>query len=67
MKFEYYKDEQDEWRWRLRAANGRIIADSGESYKNRVDCLHAIELLKGVTGATVVERLTDERRADNEN
>lgn len=35
-----------QWRWRLYAANNRIIANSGESYFNRQDCLHAIAMVK---------------------
>lgn len=35
-----------QWRWRLRAANNRIIADSGESYHNKTDCIHALNLVK---------------------
>ena len=45
-KFEVYKDEAGEWRWRFIASNGRIIADSGEGYINKTDCLHGIELMK---------------------
>lgn len=33
MRFEYYEDRQDDWRWTLIAANGRTIADSGEGYR----------------------------------
>jgi len=33
--FEVYQDRKREWRWRLRAGNGRIVADSGESYRKR--------------------------------
>ena len=43
MKYELYKSGI-EWRWRLRAANGEIVA-SGESYKNRADCIQAVTLL----------------------
>ena len=45
-QFEVYKDKAGEWRWRLRASNGKIIGDSGEGYKNKQDCLHGIELVK---------------------
>ena len=45
-KFKVYKDEAGEWRWRFIASNGRIIADSGEGYINKTDCLHGIELVK---------------------
>ena len=38
-QFVVYKDNRGEWRWRLRASNGKIIADSGEGYKNKQDCL----------------------------
>jgi len=33
--FELYADAADEWRWRLRHRNGRILADSGEGYASR--------------------------------
>jgi uncharacterized protein YegP (UPF0339 family) len=32
VKFVLYKDRDGEWRWSLRAKNGRLIADSGEGY-----------------------------------
>lgn len=43
MRFELYKSGT-EWRWRLRAGNHEIIA-SGEGYKNRDDCIHAVGLI----------------------
>jgi len=46
MNYFVYQDAARQWRWRLRAANGRIIADSGEAYHNRADCLAAIALVK---------------------
>lgn len=44
--FKVYKDTAKEWRWRIIAANGKIIGDSGEGYKNKSDCLHGIDLVK---------------------
>ena len=36
----------DEWCWRLRAANGRIIAcSSGESYRRKAHCLRVVKQL----------------------
>jgi len=32
--FQVYK-ARDGWRWRLWARNGRLVAESGESYKHR--------------------------------
>lgn len=37
MKIEIYKDDNGEWRWRLKARNGRIVADSGEGYRRKID------------------------------
>ena len=39
MTFRVYRDRQGYWRWRLESANNRIIADSGEGYFNRRDCV----------------------------
>ena len=46
MKFEIYKDARGEYRWRFKASNGRIIADSGEGYQNKSDCAGGIQLVK---------------------
>src|ERR671916_425773 len=48
-----YRDAASEWRWQLRAANHRIIADSGEGYRDRADCLHGISLVKNSKDAPV--------------
>ena len=37
MKIEKYRDDNDEYRWRIVAANGNIMADSAEGYKNKAD------------------------------
>jgi uncharacterized protein YegP (UPF0339 family) len=44
MKFEMYRDASGLYRWRLKAANGEIIAH-GESYRNRQDCINAVNLV----------------------
>lgn len=35
MKFVIYRDRKKEWRWRIVAKNGKVIADSAEGYKRR--------------------------------
>jgi uncharacterized protein YegP (UPF0339 family) len=45
MKLRIYEDKSGEWRWRLRAANGRTIADSGEGYKTKRGVIRAVESL----------------------
>ncbi len=44
MKFEMYKDPSGQYRWRLKAGNGEIIA-SGEAYRHRDDCIRAVYLV----------------------
>ena len=55
MAFYIYQDNAGQWRWRLRAANGRTIADSGEGYANKHDCLAAISLVKTSSDAPIHE------------
>jgi uncharacterized protein YegP (UPF0339 family) len=38
------QDNAKEWRWRLKAANGRTIADSGEGYSAK-STVGAVDLL----------------------
>lgn len=44
-KFEVYKDKAGEFRYRLKATNGQIIA-TGESYKALASCLNGIESVR---------------------
>ncbi len=53
MHFEMYRDHNKQHRWRLRAANGEIIAVSSESYREKRDCDHGIELVKSSADAPV--------------
>jgi uncharacterized protein YegP (UPF0339 family) len=45
-RFELYRDNADEWRWRLVVANGNIIADSGEGYVSKQGAKRGIESVK---------------------
>lgn len=40
--FDIFQDKRGEWRWRLRARNGRIIADSGEGYASKRNAHRAV-------------------------
>jgi len=55
MYYKVYPDVAGYWRWRYVATNGRILADSGEGYANKVDCLYGITLVKGSSNAPVYE------------
>ena len=54
-KFEIYKDKAGEFRFRLKAKNGQIIATS-EGYKAKASCKNGIESVRrNVANAEVVE------------
>lgn len=55
MQYQVYKDGSGQWRWRLLAANNRIIADSAESYWNQSDCITGINLVKSSSQAPVYQ------------
>jgi len=43
MHFHIYRDKAGEWRWRLKANNGRIIADGSEGYATESNCNRAVK------------------------
>ena len=53
MTHHYYQDNKGEWRWRLKAANGRILADSGEGYSSEQEYLEDIKRVKSSADAPV--------------
>jgi len=54
--FELFQDDADEWRWRLRHANGNIIADSGEGYTTKANAKKGIRSVQtNAPDATVEE------------
>ena len=59
-EFEIYKDQGNppDFRWRFRANNGEIIADSSEGYNDKDDCEHGIELMKTQASNAQVQDLT---------
>jgi len=59
-EFEIYEDQNNpgEFRWRLRANNNEIIADSGESYRDKDDCEHGIELVQTQSPSATLQDLT---------
>jgi hypothetical protein len=44
-KFEVYTDKKGEFRFRLKAANGEVIA-VGEGYSTKAACMNGIESVK---------------------
>jgi uncharacterized protein YegP (UPF0339 family) len=46
LKFEITRDAAKEFRWRLKAANGKILATSGQGYKAKADCRNGIKRIQ---------------------
>ncbi len=44
-KFEVYQDEQGQYRFRLKAGNGQVIA-TGEAYTTKKACMNGIESIR---------------------
>ena len=53
-KFEVYKDKKGEFRFRLKAKNGEIIA-TGEGYASKSGCMNGIESIRKNAPEAVVE------------
>jgi uncharacterized protein YegP (UPF0339 family) len=58
MKFLIYEDASKEWRWKLKAVNGEIIADGSEGYATKSNCIKAVRRIK--TRVNKVARATEE-------
>ncbi len=56
-KFEIYKDAAGQYRWRLKAANGEIIAQ-GESYYTQTGCQGGIDSVRKYAPTAPVVDLT---------
>ncbi len=54
-KFELYKDPKGEFRWRLLASNGQVIANGGEGYKTKESAKNGIESVKKNAPAAAIE------------
>lgn len=60
-KFEVYKDKAGEFRFRLKATNGQIIA-VGEGYKALAGCMNGIESVKKNAADSTV--IVEEKKED---
>jgi len=45
LKVEFYKDKRKEFRFRIVAKNGKILAESSESYKRIAGCKKAFTVI----------------------
>ncbi|MFB6227619.1 MAG: HVO_2922 family protein [Halobacteriales archaeon] len=58
--FEVFRDRADEWRWRLVAPNGNIIADSGEGYRSKQGVRRGIDSVKRSAASAEIRILDDD-------
>lgn len=55
MRFEVYEDKRGQWRWRLRAANGKLLASPGQGFASRQACEKSVSTIQmGAVTASVV-------------
>ncbi len=51
--FEVYKDAKGQYRWRLKASNGQVVAAAAEGYQTKADCETAVKMIKKAAKAPV--------------
>jgi len=64
-KFEVYKDNKAQFRWRLLAANGEPVASSGEGFPEKRTAMNAVKKLKDWSNTDVVvdiEKMKEEAK-----
>lgn len=53
MYYLIYQDIAGYWRWTLYAANYKKVANSGEGFLNKTDCIYSIKLVKSSESAPI--------------
>jgi uncharacterized protein YegP (UPF0339 family) len=56
-KFELYKSPNGEYRWRLKATNGQVIATGAEGYSSKAAAQNGIESVKRSAADASVEEV----------
>lgn len=57
---EFYRDEAGECRWRLKAANGEVVANSGEGFRDMTDAQRAFDTVERLVALGVVDRVVED-------
>jgi len=57
-KFEVYRDKSGEYRFRLKAGNGQVIAN-GQAYTTKKACLNGIESIRKNAPDATIDDQTD--------
>lgn len=64
-KWEFYKDAQDQWRWRRTSPNGNIVGAATEGYENKADCEGNARRNGWETDEMIEQDLADEEKKIN--
>ena len=59
MTFEIYPDRSGEYRWRLRARNGELMAVSEEGFTRKSSCLNSVKRIQEEAAGAELEVLDD--------
>ena len=57
LRFEIYEDAAHEWRWRLKAQNGEILAMASEGYLTRQGAERSVLIMQASAGSASVKEL----------
>jgi uncharacterized protein YegP (UPF0339 family) len=57
-KFEIYSDSKGEFRFRLKAGNGEIVA-TGESYKTKAGVINGVDAIKRAAAEAEIDDKTN--------
>jgi uncharacterized protein YegP (UPF0339 family) len=61
-KFEIYKDSKGEFRFRLKAGNGEVVA-TGESYETKSGVINGVDAVKRAAAEAEIEDNTEAANA----
>jgi uncharacterized protein YegP (UPF0339 family) len=59
-KFEIYEDAKGEFRFRLKAGNGEVVA-TGESYKTKAGVINGVDAVKRAAAEAEIDDKTGEK------
>jgi uncharacterized protein YegP (UPF0339 family) len=62
LKSEVYQDAAQDFRWRLKAGNGEVLATAGQGYKAKADCAKGVERLKAEADKLAYEDYQDDAK-----
>ena len=57
-KFIFYRDSVGQFRWRFRADNGQIVADSTEGHESKKDALNGIAIVMREAPSAMIDDQT---------